>query len=145
MTRLIVVLVLLLAACSVGATSERDAAMAEIGNAVNEGRMADAYRLSLPYAQAGDRDMELTVALFLESGQDIGVKLSAGERDALERKWLVKAALQQQPDAMNRLAQALAKGELGLAKNEAAAKCWSDARASRVAPATCMAYLSSAQ
>ncbi len=141
MTRLLVALALLLAASGAGATPEKDAAMARIGDAVNEGRMAEAYRLSLPYAEAGDRDMQLTVASFLESGQDIGVALSQDARDALERQWLGRAALQLQPDAMKRLVQAFARGELGLVRSEVASTCWSDARASRVAPSACMAYL----
>jgi len=95
--------------------------------AANSGRYAEAYRLWLPLAENGDREVQESLALLLSSGNDIGMKLSTPERDALVLKWLTKSAQNGQPSAMKWLADAFRHGWLGVPKNDAVSACWAKA------------------
>ena len=95
--------------------------------AANSGHPAEAYRLWLPLAQSGDREVQESVALLLASGQDIGVKLSQSERDSLTLAWVTRSARNGQPSAMKWLAGAFEHGWMGLTKNDSASRCWAGA------------------
>jgi hypothetical protein len=61
-------------------------------DALNSGHYAEAYRLWLPLAEQGDRELQEGVALLLLGDEDVGMRFTRSERDRLTLKWLVKSA-----------------------------------------------------
>lgn len=102
-------------------------------DAANSGRYAEAYRLWLPLAEGGDREVQEGVALLLAGNGDLGVRFSASEREAQTLKWIVKSARNGQPDAMRWLADSFKSGWYGLRASQAAAQCWRSAAESDAA------------
>jgi len=125
--------------CFLASSSAAQSAKQLGANAANSGHYAEAYRLWLPLAEGGDREVQEGVALLLAGNGDLGVKFSAPERDAQTLKWLVKAARNGQPTAMRWLADSFKSGWYGLTANSGAAQCWRNAAESDAAtrPSEC--------
>jgi len=105
--------------------------------AVNSGRYAEAYRLWLPLAEKGDREVQESLALLLSSNEDIGVKFSQLERNNLTLKWLMESAHNGQPSAMKWLADVFKNGWLGVPKDEVESVCWASAGSGISSPLNC--------
>ena len=106
-------------------------------DAANSGHFAEAYRLWLPLAENGDREVQEAVALLLNSNEDVGLSLSSAERDALTLEWLGRSASNGQSSAMKWLSDAYKNGWLGLPRNGAAEACWMQASNGVVASSDC--------
>lgn len=138
MSKLITLIALVICFASACAAEDNKALGSD---AANSGRYAAAYRLWLPLAEKGDREVQEAVALLLISEQDVGVDFSQTEREGLALKWLGKAALNGQPSAMTTLAKMYEYGWHDLPKNNTASACWFKASKASVKASDCAQFL----
>jgi hypothetical protein len=107
--------------------------------ALAAGRYTKAYEIWWPSATMGrDSEIQESFALLMFSDRPLKVRFDGNRKD-LALRMLIRSALNGRVSAMQRMASGSANGWLGLARNTAAAACWSQSAAGARTSADCLA------
>lgn len=106
--------------------------------AIEEGDFEKAYKLSLPYAKAGNADAQFTVGLILGWGHGHEIKNpSEKQREEKAFTWYEKAASNGHEEATQIMADTYKNGWYGQEQDMKLSGCWSDVLKHKKKPMEC--------